>query len=259
MTSNQNGGFGRRGAARPAPGVQPTTDTRPIALARSPLVKQIGGVVLGVAIAFGLGATFVALMKQAGRTLDRKFVENATPGSPQDAIKGIKTVDADLQAVQQTCTEQSKTATLNVAQTGATDGYMELYSGESELARGAAFVECLATTKPARFCQAPHKTHLVESVRQYAKLNVQMREAWFMATSGPGLQKAALMGTPYRLDQRVALAMPSAVTSPAMLAALRALAVDGYVTIKDFSGASGVGASLTEALKDVPARKAPCG
>jgi hypothetical protein len=258
--TNQNNEFGRRVLIRPGPGA--SNGTSQVAISNSPLVKQIGGVALGVALAFALGAGFVHMMKQAGRTLDQKFVERATPGSPEGTIKNVKNPDMNLQAIQQTCTEQAKSVKLNVAQMRATDGYMELSSGEDELLRGAAFVECLATTLPARFCLAAHKTHLVEATRQYAKLNNQMREAWFIATGGPGgLNKAALMGTPHRLEQRVALGMPSAVMSPSMLASLRTLVADGYVTIKDFAGLTGIGAprELREALNDVKPTKAACG
>ena len=257
MTLQQDNGFGRRGATHRGPGSGPS----PIATPGSPLLKQIGGILLGVAIAFALGATFVLFMKHAGRTLDRKFVETATPGAPDEAIKRVKNVDANLQAVQQTCTERAKTARLSTAQERATDGYTELASGEDELARGAAFVECLATVQPARFCQAPHKAHLVEAVRQYFKLKRQMQEAWFMATGGPGgAQKAALTGAPYRFEQRVALAMPSAVTSPAMLAGLRVLAADGHVAAKDFGGFAGTGVppDLGEALNGVQPKRATC-
>src|SRR5437764_3348212 len=106
MTLQHNNGFGRRVPARPSPG------SRSLATPGSPLVKQLGGILLGVAIAFGLGVAFVQLMKQAGRTLDRKFVEAATPGSPEDAIRQVKNVDGDLRHVQETCTQQAKNATL---------------------------------------------------------------------------------------------------------------------------------------------------
>src|SRR5215218_737856 len=155
MTLQQDNGFGRRNAVRPTPPAEPT----------SPLLKQIGGILVGVAIAFALGGAYVVLMKQAGRTLDQKFVENFTAGAPAEAIQRIKEVDANLDDIHRTCTARTKTVGLDRAQSQAVEGYMQLFSGESELARGAAYIECLATSQPARFCQKPHKAHLVAAVR----------------------------------------------------------------------------------------------
>lgn len=253
--SKQSGEFGRRMVTRP---VQVAA-----AAASSPLARQAGGVLIGVAIAFALGAAGVFTMKYAGRLLDQSFVERATPGAPQDAIKHIKYADANLHTIQRTCTQQSKAAQLTTAQREATEGYMELYAGENELVGAAAFIECLATmTQPTRFCQAPHKKHLVEALRQYAKLNRQMLEAWWIATGGSaGIQKATLMGTSFRPEQRARLGMPSAVMSPSMVSALRALAVDGLVTINDLAPLTGNGVppQLKEALANVQPKKAVCG
>ena len=73
--TNQNNEFGRRVLIRPAPGA--SDGTSQIAISNSPLVKQIGDVALGVALAFALGAGFVYMMKQAGRTLDQKGFRRA--------------------------------------------------------------------------------------------------------------------------------------------------------------------------------------
>jgi hypothetical protein len=176
MSQQQEKGFGRRAAARTGAGGDPML----------PLFKQIGGIAIGVVIALAIGATFVTVMKQAGRLLDQKFVENATSGAPDEAIKRLKHVDAGLEKIHQSCLERARTASLNTAQSRATDGYMELFAGENELARGAAYVECLAQEQPSRFCQTAHKAHLGEAVRQYFKLLRQMREAWAIALGGPG-------------------------------------------------------------------------
>src|SRR5688500_19051595 len=76
MSQQQEKGFGRRAAARTGAGGEPMP----------PLFKQIGGIAIGVVIALAIGATFVTVMKQAGRMLDQKFVENATSGAPDEAI-----------------------------------------------------------------------------------------------------------------------------------------------------------------------------
>lgn len=252
--SKQSGEFGRRMVTRP---VQVAA-----AAASSPLARQAGGVLIGVVIAFALGAAGVFTMKYAGRLLNQSFVERAMPGAPQNAIKHIKDAEANLIAIQQGCTQQSKAAQLTKAQKEATEGFMELYAGESELAEAAAFIECLAVIRATRFCQAPHKKHLVEALRQYAKLNRQMLEAWWIATGGSaGIQKATLMGTPFRPEQRARLGMPSAVMSPSMVSALRALAADSLVTINDLAPLTGNGVppQLKEALTNVQPKKAICG
>jgi hypothetical protein len=250
----QTGEFGRRSGSRPPSGV--------VAVASSPLTRQVGGILFGVAIAFAIGAGFILTMKYAGRLLDNKFVESATPGAPQEAIKQIKNADSGLKAIQETCTQRAKEAKLTPAQSRATDGYMELYAGESEMTEAAAFVECLATSKPSRFCQAPDKKHLIEATRQYAKLNLQMAQAWWMAMGGPGgANKASLTGAPYTAQQREALRMPSVIMSPTMVAALRSLVQDGWVSAKDLAALTGNGVppQFKETLANIQPKKGACG
>src|SRR6476619_4986392 len=92
--THQNNEFGRRVLIRRGPGAGNGPSQG--AIANSSLLKQIGGVAVGVALAFAVGAGFVHMMKQAGRTLDQKFVERATPGSPEGAIKSVKNADTNL-------------------------------------------------------------------------------------------------------------------------------------------------------------------
>jgi hypothetical protein len=252
--SKQGAEFGRRGVTRPVP-VQVAAD-----VAGSPLVRQIGGILFGVAIAFALGAAGVFAMKFTGRQLGQNFLEQATPGAPKDAIKQITNPDSNLTRIQQTCAQRAKDAELTKAQRDATEGYMSIYSGESELADAAAFIQCLAESQPARFCQAPDRKHLVEALRQYAKLNRQMVEAWSISTGGMERQRAVLMGAPARPEQRVRLGLPSSVMSPSMVSALRTLAADGHVAIRDLSAltANGLPPQLKEALADIRPKKAMC-
>jgi hypothetical protein len=94
---------------------------------------------------------------------------------------------------------------------------------------------------------------------QYSKLSTMMREAWAVAAEESGrAQKPVPTGAAYRLEQRTALAMPSAVMSPSMLAALRALAAGGYVSIADFAGLTGMD-ELREAMSKIAPKKAACG
>lgn len=258
MSMQQGNTFGRRGGPRVYASEHPASpEPKPPV---SPRLKQIGGIALGVVIAFAIGAVFVGVMKQAGRGLGDRFLENAAAGSPQGAINRVAGGDAALQVIRDVCKSKAKAVDLNVAQKRATDGYMQLLSGESELASAAAYVECLAKSQPARFCQKPDKAHLAEAVRQYFKLMMQVREEWALQLGGPGLQKAALMGTPYRQDQRAALGLPSALTSPSMLAALRGLVGEGYMSVNDFGTFAGFGVprDVSDAMRGVESKKAAC-
>jgi hypothetical protein len=253
MTVLRSAGFGRRAeAARVRNDNDASTPTH------KP-VKQAVGIVAGMAIVLALVTATFILKKNAGRVLNAKFLEAATPGSPERAIERNQVVDPKLQAVQRACTEHSMNVKLNLAQTRATEGFMDVYAGESELARAADFIECLATTRPARFCQQSHKAHLIEAMRQYHKLLKQTQESWALAASPT--YRAVLMSAPYRLEQRQALGLPSARTNPAMLEGLRALAAGGYVSVSDFAGFGTVGVpqDLREALSNIESRRRVCG
>jgi hypothetical protein len=248
--SEPNGGFGRRGR-RPARGVP-----QPIPVSSgggmSPLVKQIGGLALGVALAFALGGGSTYFMKQAGKSLDRNFVERATPGNPATVIEQVDGGDETLQSLHRICTRRAAQARLTEAQTRATDESMQLHAGENELVRAAAYVACLAAEQPKRFCQKPPRQHLAEAVRQYLKLVAQMREAWQFEVAYPRVPIAG---------QAAAPDLPSARFDPQLAENLRTLAANGYIAAGDFGGFAGFGTphEVTEALKDVVAKNGACG
>ena len=45
----------------------------------------------------------------------------------------------------------------------------------------AAFIDCLITDSPRRFCQPEHRAHLAGAVRDYFRLRMRVREEWMMA------------------------------------------------------------------------------
>jgi hypothetical protein len=254
--SEDNGGFGRRGTQpmQDAPRLIPA----PAEPGMSPLVKQIGGIALGVALAFALGGANTYFMKQAGKSLDRNFVETATPGNPAAAIEQVGGGDELLQSVHRICTRRAAQAKLTEAQTRAIDGTMQLYAGENQLVHAAAYVACLAAEQPKRFCRKPQRQHLAEAVRQYLKLVGQMREAWQFEMVSP---RVAIAGPASRAGQFAVPDLPSARFDPQLAENLRALATSGFIAAGDFGGFAGFGTprEVTEALKGVEAKNGACG
>jgi hypothetical protein len=253
MTLPENSEFGRRAVTRPGPTAVP------------PGVRMPPGwrpILIVVTIALILGATFFQLMKYAGRVLGRNFeksmeaVDTRVPAQPINQLG----VDEGVQAVHQACMERVKGGKLNDAQIRAADGRQNLITGEGDLARGAAYIECFAKARPPLlFCLTPHRTQLIGAMGQYSRLNALMREAWTVAAEESGrAQKTPPAAAAYRLEQRIALSMPSAVLSPSMLAALRSLAEGGYVPLENLAGPTGI-AELREALGKIAPKKAACG
>src|SRR5260221_13999361 len=130
--SQQDGGFGRRGMQSAREASRPIS--APSGGGMSPLVKQIGGMVLGVALAFAIGSAGVYSMKQAGKSLGRDFVERANAGNPAAAIEQAGD-DALLKRVHRVCTERSADANLTETQKRATDVSDSLYIVEYRLVR----------------------------------------------------------------------------------------------------------------------------
>lgn len=253
--SDDNGGFGRRGMQPTQGAPQPSPASAGHGM--SPLVKQIGGIALGVALAFAFGGANMYFMKQMGKSLDRNFVESARVGNPAAAIEQVGGGDELLQRVHRICTRRAAEARLTAAQTRAVDLSLHLEAGESELVRAAAYVACLAAEQPKRFCQKPQRQHLAEAVRQYLKLYGQMREEWQLQTGSPVAPAAAA----FRPGQFAVTDIPSAQVDPQLVENLRALAANGFIAAGDFGGFAGFGTprEVTEALKGVEAGNGACG
>ena len=247
--SEDNGGFGRRRLQPELP--LPTS----AGYGMSPLVKQIGGVAVGVALVVALAGANMYVKQQVGKSLDRNFVESATAGNPAAAIEQVGGGDEVLQSVHRTCSRRAAQASLTEGQTRATGMAMSLEAGESELVRAAAYVACLAAEQPKRFCQKAQRQHLAEAVRQYLKLYGQTREEWQLRTGSPGGALAGAAG------QAGMTGLPSAQVDPQLVENLRALARKGLIAAGDFGGFAGFGTprELTAAFKGVEASKGACG
>jgi hypothetical protein len=224
------------------------------------LVRQIGGLALGVAVAFALAGGGVYFMKQAGKSLDQKFAEQLTRGGPAQATEQAGG-DEVMQSVNRTCSKRAAEAKLTDAQERATGAFITLHAGELELVSAAAYVVCLSAEQTERLCKVPHRRHLAGAVRQYLKLFEEMRVAWRIAIDGPHVGAMAIMANAGAVRDRVRPSMPSSQVDPELMANLRKLAAGGLVTASDFGGFAGFGVprAVIEALRGVEARKASCG
>jgi hypothetical protein len=78
--NNQNGGFGKRGLdVPPPPRPEPRTES---AVTMSPLLRQIGGMAIGVAMVIVVLGVSSYSMKQMGKRLDQGFSEQKAGISP---------------------------------------------------------------------------------------------------------------------------------------------------------------------------------
>ncbi len=254
MNSNSPKPFGRLGVSKPAQAVKPN-----VPMHKLPLVKQLGGVAIGVAIALGLLGANNMLMRKAGHDLNRKFLEQANSTHWRESTPAAG--DADLTAVHLKCLGVGKLARLTPAQSRVSAHYIELASGEASLARTAAYVECLARDNPARFCRSEDREHLVQAVKEFYRQQTQMKEAWSSVLRAPGAaQGAAIVGGARNSSQLAMIGMPSAVASPSMIGALQAAAAQGYISASDFGGFAGFGVpdELDEAFGKIQPVKGAC-
>jgi hypothetical protein len=260
--SEQDGGFGRRV-------MQPGAEARPMSGGggMSPLVKQIGGVALGILLAFSISGIGVYSMKQAGKSLDQAFVERLNAGNPAAAIERAGD-DELLKHVHRVCTARAATADLTEAQKRATRASESLHVVELRLVHAAAYVACLTREQPQRFCQKPHRDHLFEAVRQYFKLVAQAREEWQLQTRSP----AAAIARPIDSSQLAPIGMPSSRMDPQLQDGLIALDANGYIPATDFArlvpngmpgGPGRIPRGMPQPLggdqTDIQSRKAACG
>jgi hypothetical protein len=195
----------------------------------SPLVKQVGGMALGVALAFAVGGGGVYLMKQAGKSVDRNFVAQMNAGNPAAVIEQFGD-DATLKRVDRVCSDRAARTDLTEAQKRATDASDRLYIVEVRLARAAAYVVCLTREEPQRFCQKPQRDHLFEAVRQYFKAVGRAREEWQMQMGNP-----AMAARPIDVAQLPAMGLPSTRMDPQLQEGLVALDADGYIPAAEFA------------------------
>jgi hypothetical protein len=271
---NGNANFGRRRPAERKTGAStPTSSVRSNELSgaagssggglmSASLFRQVRNVVLGVlvgvGVVYGLGALHVVQMKGFGKALDQHWKENVGYPGVEDAYKRSARADVSLEAIHNDCKSRSDFVSLDKNQTRALEGFDGLYSGEAALAKAAFYVSCLTVEKPARLCQATHRAHLVEALKDYYRLMGRVREERMMSTSGPfAAQRLALMSTPGR-GERGATPPPSARSDERVVNGLRTLLVDGYLSRRDLAPVLGPPGDLELALRGAEPKRTGC-
>lgn len=219
------------------------------------MAKQLTGIGIGVLIACAIIAVYIFGMKSAGKSLSKQWEENA--GYPAvDASRGKKK-PTTYPEIRVTCKARSDAADLSRSQRHALDMLRNVVVGETELARFAVYLDCLMTQPPARLCQAEHKEHLINTVHDYFKLRVKVKEEWFISTASP-LSAARTVGIPN--NEGSTSSFPSTYVDPRVIAGLKSLITDGYLSRKDIGGFLDLSMprELQEPLKGVEAKKKSC-
>jgi Na+-transporting methylmalonyl-CoA/oxaloacetate decarboxylase gamma subunit len=263
--SPSGNGFGRRTPMRdnppPRPNPSPVEPTGPslVDLLTSRGMKQIGGMLLGVAIVFAVITIYVSGMKSAGRALDKHWAENAGYPTLDQLPPRRENTPSTYNELRTACLATAKKAGLSRATNNELDYFVNIRVGEDKLEQHAAFIDCLITQHPGRLCQTEHRAHLVGAVRDYFHLRTRVREEWMMARSPLSAPGVGLVGMPGR--HGISAQYPSERTDPRIVSGLRSLIESGHLTTADLGAGffSRMPGDLGEQLKGAEAKKRTCG
>jgi hypothetical protein len=249
---SQGAEFGRRRPDAPA-GVK--IDDSDFSVAA--LVK---GVFFGVGVILCIGIGYFAVMRGFGFMLDRHWQENVGYPGIEDAYeRSSAPYNVRLEQAHNDCESRSDAVHLPLAQARAVEMWDGIAQGEAALARAAYYVDCLAARQPARFCDKAHRDHLVAAVRDYFRLKAKVREEWALTRANPMGVANQLGYMPGRDVQGFKIAMPSEQTDPNIVAGLRSLIANGYITRSDLDGfLGGLPGDLEKALKGAEAKRKSC-
>jgi hypothetical protein len=216
------------------------------------------GVLFGLAIVACLVGGYVVIMKGFGRALDQHWRENVGYPGIEDAYKRTASGDVSLERVHNDCKSRSDFTRLDQARTRALDGPRldGLYAGESALNQAAYYLSCLTGEQPERFCQPAHRAHLITALEDYYRLMGRVRQERWMATSSP-FSATRVFGAPSH-EAIPTTPMPSVQTDERVVAGLRTLLQNGYVSRSDLAPVMGAPGDLEIALKGVEPRKSGC-
>jgi hypothetical protein len=224
---------------------------------RLALPAPVKGLLIGFGAVGFLFAVHVAAMKGFGRALDRHWAENVGYPGIEDAYQRSSGAGADklLEQVHNDCKSRSDFVGRNRPKTHA-----DVMSGDDvALGRAVTYLSCLAGEKPARFCWAAHRAQLFAAIKDYYRLKAKMREEHVLMNSGPfAANRNALIGAPTR--ELVPTTSPMAAESdPRVIAALKALVVQGHATSRGLVRATGGWPNdLDLVLRGVEAKQKGC-
>ena len=255
------GGFGRRThparnnpVRQPAPGPVEPAGPSLVDLLTSRGVRQIGGILAGVAVMFAVVTLYVSGMKSAGRALDKSWAENAGyPALDQQPARANAPATDDK--LRNACLARAKAAGLNRVMDRELDYFTNIRVGENQLEQHAAFIDCLITEQPRRLCQPEHRAHLAGALRDYFRLRMRVREEWMMARSPMSAAGHGLIAMPGSAQ------FPSERTDPRIINGLRSLVTDGYLTTADLGAGlfSRMPGDLNDQLNGIERKKRSCG
>jgi hypothetical protein len=208
----------------------------PASILRSRLIKQLGGILIGVGILIGLQAVYVVSMKGFGRALDQHWKDNFGYPGLEDAYLATKSRDNALEQAHNHCNARTDFVQLGRAERNALEGFDGLYSGESALAKASLYVSCLTTQSPSRFCQPPHRTHLVAALTDYYRLMSKVREERYLATTSPFAVEKGMLIHPGGSPHGATGSPPSGQSDPRIVDGLRGLITAGYLSHSDLDG-----------------------
>jgi hypothetical protein len=201
------------------------------------LPTPVKGLLIGFGVVGFLLAVHVAAMKGFGRALDRHWVENAGYPGVDDAYKRTVAAGSDklLDQIHNNCKSRSDFVGRHRPRT-----YAEVMSAdEIAMGRAVTYLSCLAYERPARFCEARHRTHLFAAIKDYYRLKARVREERaFMNASPFAAERNALVGVPTR--KIIPTTSPMAAASdPRIVGALKALVSSGFVSRRELVSATG--------------------
>jgi hypothetical protein len=259
MSTSEQGDFGRRGPqhddAAPA-------EPSPLTFIRSPLVKKLAGIGVGIALVLAAIALGNDHMKRKGKALADQWAQNVGyPELDSDASRRHRDASSTYPEIRRACRARADTAGLSRSQNMALEAFEGAMVGENELVRHAAFIDCLMSEMPSRLCQSEHKAHLLDAIRAYYRLRTKVREEWALTAAAPFAgMRVALTNLPG--GSHVTTILPSKHTDPRIVAGLTRLIEDGYLSQRDFRGAfldSSIPRELRNAIKSVERKAQRCG
>jgi hypothetical protein len=211
------------------------------------------GWAIGVIFAAILGIAGALFLKAAGWSIARHWEQGVGYPSLDTSMAQVHSSNSRIEAVHNGCKARSGSVQLPRALADELDMMEGVRQGELAVTRSAAYLDCVMTDQPSRFCSSRADVdHLVQAVRTHLELMGKVQEEWTMSQSP---YRSGLTPLPQRRS------FPSAQLDPRVATALRGLASQGYIRAEDFATGwfgSGVPRPVAAALAEVAVDKDAC-